>query len=138
ENERRHVELHKPLIPANVKGVPVRLERVIENLLDNAVSFSPPDGTIDVTITIDDDWVAVLVSDEGRGIAADAREKVFRRFHSDRPDAEDFGNHSGLGLAIARTIAEAHDGTLHARDRADARDGACLILRLPYIMPADQ
>ncbi|MGB7409217.1 MAG: histidine kinase dimerization/phospho-acceptor domain-containing protein, partial [Pontixanthobacter sp.] len=42
ENERRHVELHKPLIPANVKGVPVRLERVIENLLDNAVSFSPP------------------------------------------------------------------------------------------------
>ena len=61
-----------------VKGVPVRIERVIENLLDNAVSFSPPDGTIDVTIAIDDADVSVTVSDEGRGIATNAREKVFR------------------------------------------------------------
>ena len=132
ENDRRRVELHKPLSPAMVKGVPVRIERVIENLLDNAVSFSPPDGTIDVTIAIDDADVSVTVSDEGRGIATNAREKVFRRFHSDRPDAEDFGQHSGLGLAIGRTIAEAHDGSLVAQDRLDGRPGACVVLRIPY------
>ncbi len=137
ENERRHVELSTPLIPATVNGVPIRLERVVENLLDNAVSFSPENGVIDIDIAIDDDWVSVMVSDEGRGIATKAREKVFRRFHSDRPDAEDFGNHSGLGLAIARTIAEAHDGTLVAQDRPDERQGACIILRLPYVAPGN-
>ncbi|MGB3738932.1 MAG: HAMP domain-containing sensor histidine kinase, partial [Pontixanthobacter sp.] len=132
ENEHRRVELHKPLSPAMVKGVPVRIERVIENLLDNAVSFSPAEGTIDVTIAIDDTDVSVMVSDEGRGIDPKAREKVFRRFHSDRPDAEDFGHHSGLGLAIGRTIAEAHDGSLAAQNRPDGQPGACVVLRLPY------
>ncbi len=132
ENEKRDVALQKPLGSANVRGVPVRLERVIENLLDNAVSFSPPDGTIDIAVSIDGDWVKVAVCDEGRGIPESAREKVFHRFHSDRPDAEDFGNHSGLGLAIGRTIAEAHNGTLTAHDRPDGREGACLILKLPF------
>ena len=68
--------------------------------------------------------------DQGRNLE-DAREKVFRRFHSERPDAEDFGNHSGLGLAIARTIAEAHDGTLVALPRDDGAAGACMLLTLP-------
>ena len=70
------------------------------------------------------------VCDEGPGIPPDAREKVFTRFHSLRPEAEDFGDHSGLGLAIARTIAEAHDGTLVVSDTGQER-GACLVLTLP-------
>jgi two-component system sensor histidine kinase ChvG len=48
-----------------------------------------------------------------------------------RPEGEGFGNHSGLGLAIARTIAEAHDGTLSVSSRSDGREGACLVLELP-------
>jgi two-component system sensor histidine kinase ChvG len=71
------------------------------------------------------------VCDHGPGIPAEAREKVFQRFHSVRPAEEDFGNHSGLGLAIARAIAEAHDGTLIADVRPDGGSGACLRLRLP-------
>ncbi len=113
-----------------VSGVPMRLERVVENLLDNAVSFSPPDAPIDVAIANDGRWVTLTVMDSGPGIPPEAREKVFRRFHSDRPAQEDFGDHSGLGLAIARAIAEAHDGTLTAEDRPDGKGGACLKLRL--------
>jgi two-component system sensor histidine kinase ChvG len=131
ENEGRRVELTRPMGGVRVMGVPLRLERVIENLLDNAVSFSPPDGLIAVAIAREDDRVTLTVCDEGPGIPDDAREKVFQRFHSDRPDAEAFGDHSGLGLAIARTIAEAHDGTLEARGRLDGRSGACLVLGLP-------
>jgi two-component system sensor histidine kinase ChvG len=71
------------------------------------------------------------VCDSGPGIPEDARDKVFQRFHSVRPEQEDFGNHSGLGLAIARAIAEAHDGTLTADNRPDGQRGACLRLRLP-------
>jgi two-component system, OmpR family, sensor histidine kinase ChvG len=104
---------------------------VVENLLDNAVSFSPPDAPIEVRIDNDGRWVSLDVIDSGPGIPFDAREKVFRRFHSDRPESESFGNHSGLGLAIARTIAEAHDGALTVEDRPDGAAGACLRLKLP-------
>ena len=56
---------------------------------------------------------------------------MFARFHTERPESEGFGDHSGLGLAIARTIAEAHDGSLTVADRADGKSGACLMLELP-------
>lgn len=116
---------------AMVRGVPMRLERIVENLLDNAVSFSPAEAPIAVSIHNDGREVTLAVIDSGPGIPPEAREKVFKRFHSLRPEQEDFGNHSGLGLAIARTIAEAHDGTLTAEDRPDGAPGACLRLRLP-------
>lgn len=135
ENNRRRVELTAPPVPVWVLGVPVRLERVIENLLDNAVSFSPPEGLIEIAVSNVRDTVSLSVCDHGPGIPPDAREKVFQRFHSDRPDAEDFGTHSGLGLAIARTIAEAHGGSLSARDRPDGAAGACLRLDLPGAVP---
>lgn len=114
-----------------VMGVPSQLERVAENLIDNAVSFSPPEGVVRVTIRRAGATLITEVSDEGPGIAPEAREAVFRRFHSDRPEGESFGNHSGLGLAIGRAIAVAHDGALTAEDRPDGQPGACLRLVLP-------
>ncbi len=117
--------------PALVKGVPLRLERVFENLLDNAVTFSPPEGIIAIDLGREDGVIRTAVSDEGPGIAPAEREKVFARFHTARPESESFGDHSGLGLAIARTIAEAHDGSLRVADRADGAAGACLVLELP-------
>lgn len=133
ENEGREVTLNSPMSGAWVRGVPARLERVIENLLDNAVSFSPADGVISVKINHEDGMVCMSVCDCGPGIPEDSREKVFQRFHSLRPDAEAFGDHSGLGLAIARTITEAHDGSLDAQARDDGGPGACLVLRLPEL-----
>jgi two-component system sensor histidine kinase ChvG len=83
-----------------------------------------------VCVVRQDDKVETSVCDEGPGIPPEAREKVFTRFHSLRPEAEDFGDHSGLGLAIGRSIAEAHDGSLIVRD-APGATGACLVLTLP-------
>lgn len=131
ENAGRTLELRRGPLPCVVMGVALRLERIANNLLDNAVSFSPPDGVVEVRVDLTGQRVIAAVCDQGPGIASDKREKVFRRFHSDRPDSEDFGNHSGLGLAIARTIAEAHDGSLQVADRPDGASGACLVLDLP-------
>ncbi|QPC99479.1 ATP-binding protein [Qipengyuania soli] len=131
ENEGRKLVVEINGGPMSVLGVPIRLERVIDNLLDNAVSFSPTGGEIRANLTRKDGWITLAISDEGPGIPVEKREKVFQRFHSDRPDGEDFGKHSGLGLAIARTIAEAHDGTLVATSRADGKEGACLVFGIP-------
>jgi two-component system sensor histidine kinase ChvG len=131
ENEGRTLALTITGAPIIAMGVPVRVERIIENLLDNAVSFSPPAGQISVELKRQDSWITLTICDEGPGIPEEKREAVFQRFHSDRPEGEDFGKHSGLGLAIARSIAEAHDGTLVATGRDDGARGACLVLSLP-------
>jgi two-component system, OmpR family, sensor histidine kinase ChvG len=117
--------------PWTVSGDAAKLERVLQNLIDNAVSFSPAGGTVTIKLDRFAERIAIAVADEGLGIPVEAREKVFERFHSLRPDAEDFGNHSGLGLAIARTIVEAHDGTLTAGSRYDGQSGATLLIDLP-------
>ncbi len=117
--------------PATVLGEGARLERVFDNLVANALSFSPPGGTVTVRIADLHDWVEVSVEDQGPGVANEAREAIFRRFHSDRPDAEAFGKHSGLGLAIARTIVEAHQGGIGVESRGDGGRGARFVVRLP-------
>lgn len=117
--------------PALIRGDAARLERVVDNLIDNALSFSPPAGTVTVEARRANGRVTLTVTDEGPGVAPDLRETVFERFHSVRPANEAFGKHSGLGLAIARTIVEAHDGTLRIADRPDGRPGAHLIAEFP-------
>ncbi|HQD98757.1 MAG TPA: stimulus-sensing domain-containing protein [Novosphingobium sp.] len=124
--------------PWDVPGDPARLERVLENLIDNAASFSPEGGRIALRLEHHGDRIELAVIDEGPGIPPEAREKVFERFHSLRPSGEAFGSHSGLGLAIARTIVAAHDGTLVAIDRDDGRPGACLLVELPAIGEEDE
>jgi two-component system sensor histidine kinase ChvG len=118
-----------------VPGDPARLERVLHNLLDNAVSFSQPGGAIEIELSQvggqESERVMVAVSDHGPGIPEEAREKVFERFHSLRPAGEAFGQHSGLGLAIARTVVEAHFGRLVATSRGDGEPGARIEITLP-------
>ena len=116
---------------ATISGDAARLERVLENLVDNALSFSPPGGTVRVAVARHDDRIELSVSDDGPGVTLDQRETVFERFHSVRPADEAFGAHSGLGLAIARTIVAAHDGTLTIHDRPDAKPGARLVAEFP-------
>ena len=116
---------------AAVMGEDVRLERVLDNLIDNAISFSPPGGEVEILVSKTAREVLLRVMDEGPGVPPDAREAVFERFHSRRPSREGFGKHSGLGLAIARTIIDGHQGSIRAVDRIDGRQGACFEIRLP-------
>ena len=118
-----------------VVGEPGRLARAIDNIIDNAVSFSPPDGLVEVVATHVGDLIKVRVDDEGPGVPGEHREAIFNRFHSVRPAAESFGRHSGLGLAIARAIVEGHEGEIDVTDRDDAPSGARFTITLPAIDP---
>ena len=122
--EKRHGKL-----PATSVGHDSRLAQVFNNLLDNAVSFSPEGGTVSVAITTEDERIIATVSDEGPGIRGDIS-RIFQRFYTDRPDGEHFGDHSGLGLAICKQIVDAHRGTITAENRTD-RSGAIFTVTLP-------
>nr|WP_244466965.1 sensor histidine kinase [Devosia geojensis] len=115
--------------PAMVNGHDGRLAQVLNNLIDNAVSFSPPGGTVRVAIVTDAETVAISVADEGPGIKGDVS-RIFQRFYTDRPEGESFGDHSGLGLSISKQIVEAHKGTVRAHNRKD-RSGAVFTVTLP-------
>jgi two-component system sensor histidine kinase ChvG len=79
--------------------------------------------------------VRIRIDDEGPGVPEEAREAIFHRFHSIRPEDEHFGRHSGLGLAIAKAIVEGHDGEISVFDRDDAPSGARFIISLPAAEP---
>jgi two-component system sensor histidine kinase ChvG len=113
------------------QGDESRLARAIDNLVDNAISFSPPDGLVEIAAVEAGGEVVVTVEDEGPGVEAGARDSIFDRFHSIRPESEDFGRHSGLGLAIAKATVEGHDGRIAVEDRHDGRSGARFVIRLP-------
>jgi two-component system sensor histidine kinase ChvG len=122
-----------------VLGHDSRLGQVIDNLIDNARSFSPPGGTVRVTCRRLKTEVEIVVDDDGPGVPAEAVEKIFERFYTYRPD-QDFGQNSGLGLSISKHIIEAHGGRIWVENRQRAATdpdepptvlGARFIVRLP-------
>jgi two-component system sensor histidine kinase ChvG len=125
---------HRPLY---VLGHDSRLGQVINNLIDNAKSFSPPGAVVEVAAHRTEGGIEIVVDDHGPGIRAENIERIFERFYTDRPEGESFGNNSGLGLSISRQIVEAHRGTLLAMNRTDdsadpARvTGARFVVTLP-------
>ena len=117
-----------------ITGLEGRLAQVFRNLIVNAVSFSPPGGTITVRATREGPFACVDVLDQGPGIPAGKEKAIFERFYSERPEAEKFGTHSGLGLSISKQIVEAHRGIISAGNRNDGGGtGARFIVRLPLI-----
>ncbi len=118
-----------------VAGIERRLVQVLRNLITNAISFSPPGGTIALTGWRDGARVMVAVEDQGPGIPDNKAEAIFDRFYSERPEGEKFGTHSGLGLSISKQIVLAHNGTIHAENRRDA-DGRILGARFVVALPA--
>jgi two-component system sensor histidine kinase ChvG len=121
---------HQDLV---VDGLESRLGQVLRNLISNAISFSPPGGTIRLEAARIGDEVRVTVSDEGPGIPPGKLAAIFDRFYSERPASEKFGTHSGLGLSISKQIVEAHGGSIVAENRSDEDDtgGARFVVSLP-------
>ena len=116
-----------------IMGHDSRLGQVINNLVDNARSFSPRGGSVRVALRparapgIEDAatrraGVEIVVDDDGPGIPAHAFERIFERFYTDRPE-QGFGQNSGLGLSISRQIVEAHGGVIRAANRLKSGGG---------------
>ena len=124
--------------PFAIFGHDSRLGQVVNNLLDNARSFSPPDAKVRVALRRVRGDVELVVEDEGPGIPEHALERIFERFYTDRPE-QGFGQNSGLGLSISRQIVQAHRGTIRAENRPGPADedgeptvrGARFVVRLP-------
>ncbi|WP_414533246.1 stimulus-sensing domain-containing protein [Magnetospirillum fulvum] len=115
--------------PLIVNGIESRLVQVLRNLIANAMSFSPPGGSIRLTAERGGGRVRIVVEDDGPGIPDNKLEAIFDRFYSERPEGEKFGTHSGLGLSISRQIVEAHNGSIRAENRDGG--GARFIVDLP-------
>jgi two-component system sensor histidine kinase ChvG len=118
-----------------VPGHDSRLGQVVDNLIENARSFSPQNGTVRVTCRRTKNDVEILVDDDGPGVQPDAFEKIFERFYTDRPH-QGFGQNSGLGLSISKQIVEAHGGSIWVENRMTTEGapemlGARFIVRLP-------
>ena len=101
--------------PVMLTGLEGRLAQVFVNLISNAISFCEDGDAVRVWARQRQDRVLVVVEDTGPGIPDNALKKVFKRFYSERP-AQQFGNHSGLGLAISKQIIEAHQGVIWAEN----------------------
>jgi len=126
--------LDSPGIGLLVFGVESRLVQVLRNLIGNAISFSPPNGFIWLRGRETGGIVELSVEDEGPGIPDGKLDSIFDRFYSERPQSEQFGSHSGLGLSISRQIIEAHQGRIAAENRRDNDGnivGARFVIRLP-------
>jgi two-component system sensor histidine kinase ChvG len=123
--------------PIMIQGLEPRLAQVFVNLLSNAISFCEAGDAVRLWVRQRDNRVLVVVEDTGPGIPESALTKIFTRFYSERPEKQ-FGNHSGLGLAISKQIVEAHGGVIWAENilptRADATSdplGARFVVGLP-------
>ena len=137
QSEKQVILVSRTDTACPVLGQKPRIAQIIDNLLTNAVSFTPSGGRVFLTTQRRNNEVLLLIADEGPGLAADTQEKIFDRFYTDRSDqplensqsVAGFG-HSGLGLSISRQIARAHGGDLIAENRPDGT-GAYFTLSLP-------
>jgi two-component system sensor histidine kinase ChvG len=120
--------------PVMVRGREERLAQVFVNLIDNAVSFCGPGAGVRVRLEARPGAVTVTVEDGGPGIPDAALERIFERFYSERPEGQ-FGDNSGLGLAISRQIVEAHGGVIEAQN-IRGEDGTVRGARLVVTLPA--
>lgn len=119
-----------------VRGIPGQLVQVLENLIANALSFSPPGQPVTLRMTAITSQIVLTVEDNGPGLPPGKEEKIFERFYSERPRAEKFGTHSGLGLNICRQIIEAHNGSIYGENRLTPDGqviGARFVVNLPRI-----
>jgi len=119
--------------PMRVSGREGPIGQVVRNLVDNARSFSPPGGEVRVSLRRARGEIVATVEDDGPGMPPENLKTVFERFYTSRPKGAAFGGNSGLGLAIARQIVEAHGGRIWAENRL--ADGSVVGARFVVALP---
>ena len=122
------------LEPIMVSGREGPLGQLLRNLVDNARSFSPAGGEVRVKLERGRGEAVITVEDDGPGVPPDNLETIFERFYTSRPKGTAFGGNSGLGLSIARQVAEAQGGSIRAENRTEA-DGVVLGARFIVHLP---
>ncbi|HHD63860.1 MAG TPA: HAMP domain-containing protein [Desulfobulbaceae bacterium] len=113
--------------PYTLSGNQDGLQRLLANLLDNAIKFTPDGGKIDITLTAEKDGVVLSVADNGPGIAKEDKEHIFDRFYRGDTSRSISGN--GLGLALVKAIARKHNGSVVVH--SDGKNGSCFVVKLP-------
>jgi two-component system sensor histidine kinase GlrK len=129
------IEAHLP--PAQVVGNADRIRTIIDNLVSNAIKYSPRSSVIAINLAQDAGFAVLDVVDHGHGVDPGERERIFESFYQGKPPMEGRVKGSGLGLAIAREYALAHGGRIEAMDRPDRGRGAQFRLWLPLATAAN-
>jgi signal transduction histidine kinase len=122
---RVRADLPPDLPPASAD--PARLERIVTNLVANALKYSPGDEPVTVSACVRGGWIAVSVADRGPGIAPEDRRRIFERFYRGKVAQKADG--LGLGLYIVQLLVEAHGGDVHVDSRPG--EGATFTFTLP-------
>jgi two-component system sensor histidine kinase GlrK len=130
----RMLTFEADLRPALIVGDADKVRTIVDNLISNAIKYSPRSAQIIVSLGSDREFAILDVIDHGPGIGVDERERIFDSFYQGKPPSEGRVKGSGLGLAIAREYAVAHGGRIEVRDRADQKRGAHFRLWLPLAL----
>ena len=134
----RIITVDVKLQPVSVVGDTEKIRTVIDNLVSNAIKYSPRAGVIEITLGPQSGHAVLDVVDQGPGVAAEDRERVFESFYTGKPPPDGKVKGSGLGLAIAREYALAHGGRIEVLDRADGGRGTRFRLWLPMATAVSQ
>ena len=117
-----------------IEVVPSQIRRLLDNLIGNSLKFTPPGGSLDVTLQIIEDWAEMAVSDTGIGVPSDKLQQIFERFYQVNGSPRRKYGGTGLGLALVKAIVEMHGGSINAESPITddpARPGTKFAVRLP-------
>ncbi len=129
----RDIDLGFVLEHAQIAGDPVLLGELVDNLVDNALRYTPPGGAVTVRCGPDSGSSYLSVEDTGPGIPASARGRVFERFYRIQGTS---GDGTGLGLAIVKEVAQRHGASLLVETPDGGRGGTRVVVRFPQPVPA--
>jgi signal transduction histidine kinase/CheY-like chemotaxis protein len=130
EARRLHVEVHNETENAWVSGDAVRLEQIVNNILSNAIKYTPPEGWINVLLERDDGEVVLRVRDSGKGIPPEMLTRIFDLFMQEDVTLDRSEGGMGIGLTLVRKLTELHGGSVRAYSRGRG-SGSEFVIRLP-------
>ncbi len=124
-----------------IQVVPLQIRRLLDNLIGNSLKFTPPGGSLDVTLQVIGNWAEMAVSDTGIGVPSEKLQQIFERFYQVNGGPRRKYGGTGLGLALVKAIVEMHDGSIHAESPITddpARPGTRIAIRLPLSGALDE